>query len=88
MIESRSMSIKPFFADKLRKFRLESGLSQKDLAENAGLSHKYIYRLESGEANPSIQIVNMLARTLGVPFIDFFTDENGNNVEFVIDSLS
>jgi len=75
-------SIKAFFADKLKQFRLENGLTQIELAENSGLSHKYIYRLETGEANPSIQIVCILARTLGVPFIAFFVGENGQNMDF------
>lgn len=83
MVGKHPKSIRSFFADKLKQFRLENGLTQMELAENSGLSHKYIYRLETGEANPSIQIVNMLARTLGVPFTAFFIDEDGNNIEFL-----
>ena len=83
MVETRSFNIQIHFSKKLKKIRLENGLSQSELAEQSGVSPKYIYRLESGEANPSIVFVNRLAVALGVPFSYFFKDDEGRNVDFL-----
>jgi len=48
----------------IRRFRLEKGLRQEDLAEKAGLSEKYIGMVERGEKTPAletfIRIINAL----------------------------
>ena len=76
------MTIEECFSKKLRKFRKENGLTQSGLAEVSGISFKYVYKLEKGEANPTIKIVDILAKTLGVPTISFFLDEEGNKIDF------
>jgi DNA-binding XRE family transcriptional regulator len=57
----------------LRRFRLEAGLSQEEVASRAGLS-RFIYRqYESGEsrrgtaANPALRSVLSIAQVLQVP---------------------
>ena len=76
------MYIERCFALNLKRFRKENGLSQLELAELSGISFKYIYKLERGKANPSIKIIDILAKSLGVSPISFFLDEEGNKVEF------
>ena len=76
------MYIERCFALNLKRFRKENGLSQLELAEISGISFKYIYKLERGKANPSIKIVDILAKSLGVSPISFFLDEDGNKIEF------
>lgn len=76
------MFIEECFTKNLKKFRKESGLTQSELAEISGISFKYIYKLESGKANPSIKILDILSKSLGVSPISFFLDENGNKIEF------
>lgn len=76
------MYIEKCFALNLKRFRKENGLSQLELAELSGISFKYIYKLERGKANPSIKIIDILAKSLGVSPISFFLDENGNKIEF------
>lgn len=76
------MYIDEIFKINLKRFRNQNGLTQKELAEYSGISHKYIYKLESGMANPSIKMIDILAKTLGVKFIDFFKDENGEEIDF------
>lgn len=76
------MYIERCFAINLKKFRKENGLSQTELADLSGISFKYIYKLERGKANPSIKIVDILAKSLGVSPISFFLDEDGNKIEF------
>lgn len=50
---------------RLRRLRLERGLSQRALA-SPGVSYAYISRIEAGTRQPSVKAVRMLARKLGV----------------------
>src|SRR6202030_512398 len=50
----------------LRKFRLKCNLSQKQLAELAGLDENYVGMVERGECNISLITVVALARALSV----------------------
>lgn len=76
------MYIEQCFAKNLKRFRKENGLTQHQLADICGISFKYIYKLERGRANPSIKIIDILAKSLGVSPISFFLDEVGNKIEF------
>ena len=50
---------------RLRRLRLERGLSQRELA-GPGVSYAYISRIEAGTRRPSVKALRTLARTLGV----------------------
>src|SRR3954452_14175913 len=50
---------------RLRRLRLERGLSQRELSE-PGVSYAYISRIEGGARRPSVKALRMLARKLGV----------------------
>jgi tetratricopeptide (TPR) repeat protein len=52
-------------ARRLRRLRLERGLSQRELAE-PGVTAAYISRIEAGARQPSVKVVRMLAPRLGV----------------------
>jgi transcriptional regulator with XRE-family HTH domain len=52
-------------AERLRRLRLERGLSQRELAE-PGVTPAYISRIEAGARQPSLKVVRMLADRLGV----------------------
>lgn len=62
--------------DRVRRLRLERGLSQIKLGEGARLSHKTISRLENGVQAFTIDQLNLLARTLGVSTWRLFRDED------------
>jgi transcriptional regulator with XRE-family HTH domain len=51
--------------DRLRRLRLEAGLSQRQLSE-PGVSFPYISRIEAGARNPSVKALRKLAVKLGV----------------------
>lgn len=55
---------------RVRARRLLKGLSQKRLAERAGLSPRYVSQLESGHGNISIVRLYELTQALGVPLHD------------------
>jgi transcriptional regulator with XRE-family HTH domain len=50
---------------RLRRLRLERGLSQRALAE-PGVSYAYISRIEAGTRQPSVKALRKLAPKLGV----------------------
>jgi transcriptional regulator with XRE-family HTH domain len=52
-------------AERVRRRRLELGLSQRDL--NApGISYAYVSRIESGQRRPSLEALVALGRSLSV----------------------
>ena len=51
--------------ERLRRLRLERGLSQRDLSR-PGVSYAYISRIEAGARRPSVKALRMLAQKLGV----------------------
>lgn len=50
---------------RLRRLRLERGLSQRDLSA-PGITYAYISRIEAGTRQPSVKALRILARRLGV----------------------
>ena len=69
------MDIKIKFGMKLKKLRLQKGLSQEALAFTANLDRTYIPSIEKGERNVSITVLEKLAKALDISIKDFF-DEN------------
>lgn len=51
----------------LRKLRQDRGLSQEAFADEAGLHRTYVSDIERGARNPTITVVDKIARALGVP---------------------
>jgi len=58
------------FAIALTFARQDRGLSQQELADLLGVSKKYVVRLESGEANPSIAKAGRIFAALWLTPID------------------
>lgn len=55
---------------KIRKIRLQKGISIRALAEQAGLDKNQLLRIEKGEANLRYLTLCTLADTLGTPISD------------------
>jgi transcriptional regulator with XRE-family HTH domain len=60
------MDIREVFARNLRRRRQEKGLSQEELADEAGVDRTYISSLERSTYSASITMVDRLAKVLGV----------------------
>jgi transcriptional regulator with XRE-family HTH domain len=52
-------------AQRLRRLRVERGMSQRDLS-SPGVSYAYISRIEAGARTPSVKAMRLLAQKLGV----------------------
>jgi len=50
----------------IRNRRKELGITQPHLAELAGISTNTLYKLERGQGNPSLDVINKLAEVLGL----------------------
>jgi transcriptional regulator with XRE-family HTH domain len=58
----------------LRRIRVRRGLSQERLAFDAGVDRSYVGGLERQEENPTVDILDRLARTLSVPIADLLVE--------------
>jgi transcriptional regulator with XRE-family HTH domain len=52
---------------KLKQIREAKGLSQTALAQKARVSRAYVFRLEAGGSDPTVGVLQRLAKALGVP---------------------
>jgi transcriptional regulator with XRE-family HTH domain len=52
---------------RLRALRQANEQSQAGLAKRAGISREYVRKLEAGHSDPTIGMLQRLAKALGVP---------------------
>ncbi len=62
------------FGLKLRRLRLERGLTARALAESAGIARSSVNRYEAGQAEPKPATIARLARSLRVDPAEFLKD--------------
>ena len=60
------MDLRQIFAANLRRLRNARGVSQDDLAYDAGISRSYLSQIEKGTYYASLKIIGRLAVTLDV----------------------
>ena len=51
---------------RVRRFREERGWSQRQLANESGMNHSAVSRIESGDNTPTARSVRDLARAFGI----------------------
>lgn len=56
----------------MRRLRVARGISQERLAFDSSVDRSYLGGMERGEANPTVDVLERLARTLDVPLADLF----------------
>lgn len=60
------MDVVAVLGKNVRRFRLEAGLSQEQLAFEADMKRSYVSDLERGVRNPTVQALGRLAAALKV----------------------
>lgn len=60
-------------ARNIKKLRVQQGISQENLAVDAGIDRTYVSRLERGLENPTVAVLERLADALAANIVDFFT---------------
>ena len=58
----------------LKELRTNKGLTQEQLAKKAGISPTYVSKIEKGGANPSLPVLETLAKILNVEPTYFFKE--------------
>ena len=61
------MDIRQRLGRNLRRLRGEKGWSQEDYADRAGIHRTYVSDIERGKRNPTVTVVEKLAKPLSVP---------------------
>lgn len=67
-------AMKVILGKNLRLRRCAIGLSQASLAERTGLSQTWISRLESGNANPTIETLILLSNVMEISVVDLLRE--------------
>lgn len=60
------------FGKCVRQLRLAAGLTQVEFAERCGFYQTYLSRVERGQANPTLNAVEVIANGLGLTVFEFF----------------
>jgi transcriptional regulator with XRE-family HTH domain len=66
------MRARALVAWNLRRLRVRRGLSQENLAVDAGVDRTYVSRLERGLENPTVGVLEQLADALNSGIVEFF----------------
>ena len=64
------------FGQNVRKFRVEQGLSQEQLADRAGLHRTYIGMIERAEKNITLCNIEKIANALSVTIVALLSTNN------------
>lgn len=64
----------------IRRIRVANGIAQERLAFDAGVDRSYLGGMERGEQNPTVDVLERVAMTLGVPLRELFAEFSSANV--------
>src|SRR5438067_6230676 len=67
---------------RLKQHRQQKGLSQRTLANKAGVTNGLISQIEQNSISPSIASLKKILDVLSMSLADFFTSEDGVTTEF------
>lgn len=70
---------KIFDEKKLKELRQQNGLTQRKLAEMAGISNAYLSMIETGRINPSLKTLFNFVKLLEVDVKTLIIDDDDNN---------
>lgn len=70
------MDLRKQFGARLRELRKAAGLTQQELGELANVSYKFVGAIERGTENPSLLLIERLARGLDVEPVELFVLEH------------
>ena len=57
----------------MREQRLKAGLSQVEFGERCGFYQTYLSRIENGQANPTLNAMEVIANALGMTIFELFS---------------
>lgn len=57
----------------IRELRDETGMTQHEVAERAGVDRSYLARIETGNANPSLFVLTKIGSAMGMDVHSFLS---------------
>jgi XRE family transcriptional regulator, aerobic/anaerobic benzoate catabolism transcriptional regulator len=72
------------FGERLRTLRARKGLTRRAVAQAADISERYLAQLESTSANPSLAILDQVARALECSIAELVGDVTGSSSEWLL----
>ena len=70
--------------ERVRESRMRRGLSRKALAQDSGVSERYLAELEAGRGNISILLLRQVGKTLGLPLAELLRESDDQPVELAL----
>lgn len=74
-------------AKQIKKYRLNSNMSQRDLGEKLGISQQQIAQYENGKRMPKLETIRRIADALEVPMYELTEFDYGPSVEEMRDEI-
>ncbi|MCF7811341.1 helix-turn-helix domain-containing protein [bacterium] len=73
---SKKQSNKPVsgIGSRLKTIRKKLGMRQSELANRAGINRSYISYLENGRSSPTLEVIEKIAKGLGIGLVELFPD--------------
>jgi len=68
----------------LRRLRVARGLSQESLAVDAGIDRTYVSRLERNMENPTVGVLERIARALDVAIVELFSEPAPGEIQLSV----
>ena len=72
-----SMKLRQIVARNLRILRKQKGLSQEELAFQAGINRNYVGQIEREEKSPTVDLIEKLSTPLGIEPAQLFKSKKG-----------
>jgi XRE family transcriptional regulator, aerobic/anaerobic benzoate catabolism transcriptional regulator len=70
--------------ERVREVRAQRGMTRKMLAQDSGVSLRYLAQLETGNGNISILLLRQIAHALNMPLEDLIAEHAGRSVEMTL----
>ncbi len=83
----RQSEIVRVFAERLRETRVSYGMTQAELAAKAHVTTSYIWRLEAAASAPGIDLLERLAKALGVAPADLLINRRSQPIPILKEQL-
>lgn len=59
---------------RFKMLREQTGMSNREFADRAGIGHAQIHRIDTGQVNVSISTLSAIVNQLGITLSDLFQD--------------
>jgi len=74
------MELRKVFVQNLKRYRINKGISQMEIAEQCDISPNYIGQIEIGRRFPSLKLIEKIGNVLEIEPYRFFISETGENL--------